>query len=472
MPNSTRTRSTTTKLKKIQTTFYCQHCGAQYAKWQGKCAACEEWNTIIEEVVPPKQPSTAPWNAESPTHASDANKPKLLQDINYQAENRILCPDKEFNRVLGGGIVPGSLVLIGGEPGIGKSTLLLQIALTLPLERVLYISGEESEAQIKMRAARMECQSDNCYVLNETSLQNVFQQIRQLKPSLLIIDSIQTLHAQHIESAAGSVAQIRNCTTSLLHYAKSTNTPVFLIGHITKDGNLAGPKVLEHMVDTVLQFEGDRHLAYRIVRTIKNRFGATAELGIYEMRHNGLHQVTNPSELLISQREQSLSGIAIGASLEGNRSLLIELQALVSPATYGTAQRSTTGFDTKRLNMLLAVLEKRVGLRLGIQDVFLNIAGGLSVEDPALDLAVCVALVSSLQDQVLPQHYCFAAEVGLGGEIRGVSRIEQRIAEADKLGFKTIFIAQYNQKRLARQDFKIAIKPITRVEEVLAVLLN
>ncbi len=459
-------------MKKIQITFYCQHCGAQYPKWQGKCATCEAWNTIVEEVVPPTQPSAAPWNAESPTHTTSPNKPKLLQNITYQAENRIPCPDKEFSRVLGGGIVPGSLVLIGGEPGIGKSTLLLQIALTLPSERVLYISGEESEAQIKMRAARMEYQSDSCYVLNETSLQNVFQQIRQLKPSLLIIDSIQTLHTQHIESAAGSVVQIRDCTTSLLHYAKSTNTPVFLIGHITKDGNLAGPKVLEHMVDTVLQFEGDRHLAYRIVRTIKNRFGATAELGIYEMRHNGLHEVANPSELLISQRAQSLSGIAIGASLEGNRSLLIELQALVSPATYGTAQRSTTGFDTKRLNMLLAVLEKRVGLRLGIQDVFLNVAGGLSVEDPALDLAVCVALVSSLQDQVLPQHYCFAAEVGLGGEIRGVSRIEQRIAEADKLGFKAIFISQYNQKGLSGKDFKITIKPMTRIEEVLAILLN
>lgn len=459
-------------MKKIQTTFYCQHCGAQYAKWQGKCAACGEWNTIAEEMAPLKQPSTTPWNTESPIHASGSNKPKLLQNIDYQAENRILCPDKEFNRVLGGGIVPGSLVLIGGEPGIGKSTLLLQIALMLPLERVLYISGEESEAQIKMRAARMAYQSDSCYVLNETSLHNVFQQIRQLNPSLLIIDSIQTLHAQHIESAAGSVVQIRNCTASLLSYAKSTDTPVFLIGHITKDGNLAGPKVLEHMVDTVLQFEGDRHLAYRIVRTIKNRFGATAELGIYEMRHNGLREVTNPSELLISQREQSLSGIAIGASLEGNRSLLIELQALVSPATYGTAQRSTTGFDTKRLNMLLAVLEKRVGLRLGIQDVFLNVAGGLSVEDPALDLAVCMALVSSLQDQAVPQHYCFAAEVGLGGEIRGVGRIEQRIAEADKLGFKAIFISQYNQKRLSRQDLNIAVKPMARIEEVLAILLN
>jgi DNA repair protein RadA/Sms len=459
-------------LKKTPAIFCCQQCGTQYPKWHGRCAACQTWNTIVEEVAAPKQLPTAPWHAEDPAYAASINTPKLLQNINYHAQNRIACPDKEFSRVLGGGIVPGSLVLIGGEPGIGKSTLLLQIALTLPLERVLYVSGEESESQIKMRAARMGYESDSCYVLNETSLPNVFRQISHLKPSLVIIDSIQTLHTLYIESAAGSVAQVRECTASLLHYAKSTNTPVFLIGHITKEGHLAGPKVLEHMVDTVLQFEGDRHLAYRIVRTIKNRFGATAEIGIYEMRHNGLREVTNPSELLISQREQGLSGMAIGASLEGNRSLLIELQALVSPATYGTAQRSTTGFDTKRLNMLLAVLEKRVGLRLGTQDVFLNIAGGLSVEDPALDLAVCAALTSSLQDQVLPQHYCFAAEVGLGGEVRGVSRIEQRIADAAKLGFKTIFISQYNQKGLVTKDFKIAIRPMARIDEILAVLLN
>ena len=458
-------------MKKILTTFYCQHCGTQYAKWQGKCAACQQWNTIVEEVVSSKQPSTTPWTTEQSLHATRPNKPKLLQNIPYQSQDRIPCPDKEFSRVLGGGIVPGSLVLIGGEPGIGKSTLLLQIALTLPLEKVLYVSGEESEAQIKMRATRMGCQSAHCYVLNETSLQNVFQQVQQLKPKLLIIDSIQTLSAQHLESSAGSVAQVRDCTALLLRYAKETNTPVFLIGHITKEGNLAGPKVLEHMVDTVLQFEGDRHLAYRIVRTIKNRFGATAELGIYEMIHSGLREVTNPSELLIAQREQGLSGIAIGASLEGNRSLLIELQALVSPTNYGNAQRSTTGFDTKRLNMLLAVLEKRAGLRLGTQDVFLNIAGGLSVEDPALDLAICVALASSLQDQVIPQHYCFAAEIGLGGEIRGVSRIEQRIAEAEKLGFKAIFIAQHNHKGLPERNLKITIRPTRNIKEVMDTLL-
>ena len=459
-------------MKKIATIFCCQHCGAQYAKWQGRCAICKEWNTIAEEVAPAKQFSDTPWIAENSIHTFSSNKPKLLQHINHQAQDRISCPDKEFSRVLGGGIVPGSLVLIGGEPGIGKSTLLLQIALTLPLEKILYVSGEESEAQIKMRAARIQGRSENCYVLNETSLQNVFKQIDQLKPSLLIIDSIQTMRTHHIESATGSVAQVRDCTASLLRYAKGTNTPVFLIGHITKEGNLAGPKVLEHMVDTVLQFEGDRHLTYRIIRTIKNRFGATAELGIYEMYHSGLREVTNPSELLISQREQNLSGMAIGASLEGNRTLLIELQALVSPASYGTAQRSTTGFDTKRLNMLLAVLEKRAGLRLGTQDVFLNIAGGLSVEDTALDLAACVALASSLQDRILPQHCCFAAEVGLGGEIRGVSRIEQRIAEAEKLGFKVIFISQHNQERLVKQDRKITIRSMSRIDEMLNALFH
>lgn len=418
----------------------------------------------MEEVVPVQTPNT--WHAASPS------QPKLLQDIDQKNQSRIPCSDKELSRVLGGGIVPGSLVLIGGEPGIGKSTLLLQLALTLPSGKVLYVSGEESEAQIKLRADRMGHQSDNCYVLNETSLENVLQQLKKLKPALLIIDSIQTLHTQHIESASGSVAQVRDCTAALLHYAKVTNTPVFLIGHITKEGHLAGPKVLEHMVDTVLQFEGDRHLNYRIVRAIKNRFGATAELGIYEMHHNGLRQVTNPSELLISQRTHALSGIAIGASLEGTRSLLIELQALVSPATYGTPQRSTTGFDTKRLNMLLAVLEKRVGLRFSTQDIFLNIAGGLSVGDPALDLAACVALASSLRDREVPQAYCFAAEVGLGGEIRAVNRVEQRIAEADKLGFEKIFISPYNQKRLNTQSFTIEIKPISRIEELVSSLFT
>lgn len=454
---------------KQKTTFCCQQCGTQYPKWQGKCTTCQAWNTVVEETIAQTAATTAapPWHiASPPSQALHAPQPKLLQDVNYTAQDRIACPDQEFSRVLGGGIVPGSLVLIGGEPGIGKSTLLLQLALSLPLPRVLYVSGEESEAQIKMRAARMERTADNCYLLNETALQNIFQQIAALQPTLLIIDSIQTLHIDHVGAAAGSVAQVRECTALLLRYAKTTNTPVFLIGHMTKEGSLAGPKVLEHMVDTVLQFEGDRHLAYRIVRTIKNRFGATAELGIYEMRHQGLREVSNPSELLISQRGHTLSGIAIGASLEGNRPLLIEIQALVSPTNYGTAQRTTTGFDIKRLHMLLAVLEKRAGLRLGAQDVFLNIAGGLSVEDPALDLAVCMALASSLKDQVVPQHYCFAAEIGLGGEIRGVNRIEQRIAEAAKLGFEEIFISEYNLKGLAIHHLPITVRPVTKIEEV------
>lgn len=453
-------------MKKIQTSFCCQSCGTKYPKWQGKCSSCQQWNTIVEEAVPDK--AYTGWHATTSHHAS--GQPKLLQAIEQEAQRRLPCPDQELNRVLGGGIVPGSLVLIGGEPGIGKSTLLLQLALTLPSKKVLYVSGEESEAQIKLRADRIGHQSANCYVLNETVLENVLQRLGQLKPALLIIDSIQTLHTQRIESAAGSVAQVRDCTAALLHYAKATNTPVFLIGHITKEGHLAGPKVLEHMVDTVLQFEGDRHLSYRIVRAIKNRFGATAELGIYEMHQKGLREVSNPSELLISQRSHPLSGIAIGASLEGNRSLLIEIQALVGPATFGTAQRSTTGFDTKRLNMLLAVLEKRVGLRLGTQDVFLNIAGGLSVEDPALDLAVCAAITSSLNDQVVPQDYCFAAEVGLGGEVRGVNRVEQRIAEAEKLGFQKIFIAQHNLQSLSSTKTGIHVQAISKIEEMLNVI--
>lgn len=453
-------------MKKTQTTFCCQNCGAQYPKWQGRCDACQQWNTIVEEIVPHK--SSTSWHVTN----SNTSQPKLLKDIEQQAHHRIPCSGQELSRVLGGGIVPGSLILLGGEPGIGKSTLLLQLALTFSAGKVLYVSGEESEAQIKLRADRMVSQSADCYVLNETILENVLQQLAQLKPTLLIIDSIQTLHTQRIESTAGSVAQVRDCTAALLHYAKTTNTPVFLIGHITKEGHLAGPKVLEHMVDTVLQFEGDRHLSYRIVRAIKNRFGATAELGIYEMRQNGLREVSNPSELLISQRTHPLSGIAIGASLEGNRSLLIEIQALVSPATYGTPQRSTTGFDTKRLNMLLAVLEKRAGLRFNTQDVFLNIAGGLNVEDPAMDLAACVALISSLRDQSLPQDYCFAAEVGLGGEIRPVNRVEQRVIEAAKLGFQRIFISPNNQQGLVTQDFSIEIRSVDRIEYLIDSLFS
>ena len=415
---------------------------------------------------------SAPWEASSYNdELPTANRAKLLQEISYQAAYRIACPDQELSRALGGGIVPGSLVLIGGEPGIGKSTLLLQLALSLPASKVLYVSGEESEAQLKMRADRLRPLAADCYILNETSLHNILRQATQLKPAILIIDSIQTLYIHPIDSAPGSIAQVRACTAALLHYAKSANIPVFLIGHITKEGSLAGPKVLEHMVDTVLQFEGDRHTAYRIVRTIKNRFGATAELAIYEMHSHGLREVTNPSELFIAQRADSLSGIAIGAFLEGNRPLLIEVQALVSPAAYGTPQRATTGFDSKRLNMLLAVLEKRAGLRLGIQDVFLNIAGGLKVEDPALDLAVCLAIAASLKDCVVSPHCCFAAEVGLGGEIRGVSRIEQRIVEAERLGFQQIFIAKHSLKGPISEEFSIGVHPVATVSEVINHLL-
>lgn len=459
-------------MKPFKTTYICQNCGAQYPKHQGKCHACLSWNTIVEEVVSNKPTVASPWETFNFSSSTSASVPKQLHEITYEEQNRILCNDKEFSRTLGGGIVPGSLVLIGGEPGIGKSTLLLQIALNLTSYKVLYVSGEESEAQIKMRANRINASSSNCYILNETLVENILKHAVDLDPNILIIDSIQTIYTQQIESAPGSVAQVRAATSLLMHYAKTTNTPIFLIGHITKEGTLAGPKVLEHMVDTVLQFEGDRHLSYRIVRTIKNRFGATSELGIYEMQHNGLQEVSNPSALLLSQREGNLSGIATGAFLEGNRSLLVEVQALVSPATYGTPQRATTGFDSKRLNMLLAVLEKRVGLRLAIHDVFLNIAGGIKVEDPALDLAVCMAVTSSLKNYVIPTNYCFAAEVGLGGEVRAVSRIEQRIIEASRLGFEQIFITSQNCKGINTKKYSINIQPIETINEIVTYFIN
>lgn len=395
-----------------------------------------------------------------------SNKPRNITEISYNEDHRIVTSNQELNRVLGGGIVPGSIVLIGGEPGIGKSTLMLQIGLSLVDQKVLYISGEESEQQIKMRAERLGIKGANCYILAETSTQNIFKQIEILQPQVVIVDSIQTLHSAFIESGAGSISQVRECTAELLKYAKESGTPVFLIGHITKEGTLAGPKVLEHMVDTVLQFEGDRHLMYRILRTTKNRFGSTSELGIYEMSGAGLREVSNPSEILISQREEELSGVTIGATLEGNRPLLIEIQSLVSPATYGTPQRSSTGFDSKRLNMLLAVLEKRGGLRLGVQDVFLNIAGGLKVEDPAIDLAVCASIISSYNDHYISPHICFAGEIGLGGELRAVNRIENRISEAEKLGFKEIMISKYNKKGLDLSKFKLKITTAGKLEEV------
>jgi DNA repair protein RadA/Sms len=452
-------------MAKIKTTFFCQNCGAQSPKWIGKCPSCGEWNTYVEEVIQKEEVGRGTWKA-SPAKEKRAVVPKRLQEINFEEQPRTVTKDAELDRVLGGGIVPGSLVLIGGEPGIGKSTLMLQIALSLPSLKVLYVSGEESEAQIKMRADRMQQFSDKCYVLSETNTQQIFQQIELLEPDLLVIDSIQTLHSQYVESAAGSVSQVRECTAELMKFAKETGVPVFLIGHITKDGSIAGPKVLEHMVDTVLQFEGDRHLSYRILRTSKNRFGSTNELGIYEMRTDGLRPVANPSEILLTQREEILNGVAIGAMLEGNRPLLIEIQSLVSPATYGTPQRSSTGFDSKRLNMLLAVLEKRGGMRLGQQDVFLNVAGGLRVDDPALDLAVCASLISSYEDHPVPSDLCFAAEVGLGGEIRAVHRIENRIAEAEKLGFKKIMVSKYAVKGLDLKKYKIQVIQVSKMEEV------
>lgn len=458
-------------MAKEKTLYYCQNCGANSAKWIGKCPSCNEWNTYVEEIVQKESKATTTWR-DSDKQGRVISKPQPLHNIQNKGEERIPTFDQELNRVLGGGIVTGSLVLIGGEPGIGKSTLMLQLALQQAALKVLYVSGEESQHQIKMRAERLGNKSDNCFILAETNTQNIFTQIKELQPQLLIIDSIQTLHTSRVESAAGSVSQVRESTGELMKFAKETNTPVFIVGHITKDGGLAGPKVLEHMVDTVLQFEGDRHLSYRILRTTKNRFGSTSELGIYEMTGLGLREVSNPSEILISQKEEDLSGVAIGATIEGNRPLLIEVQSLVSTATYGTPQRSTTGFDAKRLNMLLAVLEKRVGLKLGAQDVFLNMAGGIKIEEPALDLAVCASIVSSYHDVPIPEKACFAAEVGLGGEIRGVNRIENRISEAEKLGFETIYISKYNVKGLNINDYNIEVKPFAKLVEVFDDLLD
>lgn len=400
-------------------------------------------------------------------------KPAKIANIQSANEDRLPTGDAELDRVLGGGLVAGSIILIGGEPGIGKSTLLLQLALNLPQKRVLYVSGEESDQQIKMRAERINPTPEaDCYILTETNTQNIFKQLEELQPDVLIVDSIQTLHSSHIESTPGSVSQVRECTAELLRFAKETQTPVFLIGHITKDGAIAGPKILEHMVDTVLQFEGDRHHVYRILRSVKNRFGAAAELGIYAMQGSGLRQVSNPSEILLSQRDEELSGISIGATLEGARPMLIEAQALVSTSPYGTPQRSATGFDTKRMNMLLAVLEKRCGFRLGAKDVFLNIAGGIKVEDPAIDLAIIAAIISSHEDIFISQKICFAAEVGLSGEIRAVNRIEQRILEAEKLGFEKMFVSLYNLKGINIDKFKLELVAVSKIEEVFSALFG
>ncbi len=451
-------------MAKIKTTYFCQNCGAQAAKFIGHCPSCGEWNTYVEEVVEKSNDTAHGWEKKS--RSTRADKPKLITEIRYDEEQRVDSGDGELNRVLGGGIVPGSLVLVGGEPGIGKSTLMLQIALKVKTLKVLYITGEESDQQIRMRAERIGFKNPPCYILTETSTQNIFQQIEQLVPEMVVVDSIQTLHTEVIESSSGSISQIRECASEFQRYAKLTGTPVFLIGHITKEGVIAGPKVLEHMVDTVLQFEGDRNYGYRILRTTKNRFGSTSELGIYEMQNSGLREVSNPSELLISQRDESVSGVAIAATIEGMRPMLIEIQALVSSAAYGTPQRSATGFDSRRLNMLLAVLEKRCGFRLGIKDVFLNIAGGIKVDEPAIDLAVVAAVLSSSEDIPIGQKLCFAAEVGLSGEIRPVNRIEQRISEAEKLGFDRIFISKYNRKGLDKIKYSIEIIAVSKIQEI------
>jgi DNA repair protein RadA/Sms len=448
-------------MAKTKTSFFCQNCGAQYAKWMGQCKSCNEWNTIVEEVIQKEEKR----NWKQTTSVKKPNKALKINEIQLDKEDRISTKNNELNRVLGGGLVKGSMTLLGGEPGIGKSTLLLQIALSIP-KKVLYVSGEESQSQIKMRAERLQIKNTNCLILTETNTQHIFRAIEEVRPEFVVIDSIQTLYTEYIEASPGSISQIRETTAELIKFAKETATPVLLIGHITKDGNIAGPKILEHMVDVVLQFEGDRNHTYRILRANKNRFGSTAELGIYEMQSIGLREVDNPSEILISQKEDDLSGTAIAATLEGMRPLMIEVQALVSTAVYGTPQRSATGYDTKRLNMLLAVLEKRAGFRLGAKDVFLNIAGGIKVDDPAIDLAVISAILSSNEDEAIPQDFCFAAEIGLAGEIRPVNRVEQRILEAEKLGFNKIFISKFN--KMSSNNHNIKIVRVTKVEDIYA----
>ena len=447
-------------MAKSKNVFVCQSCGVQSPKWIGKCPSCGAWNSYVEEVVHVESSSKKVYQTGS------GNKPILIDQVDSYQEQRIDTNNLELNRVLGGGLVPGSLVLIGGEPGIGKSTLALQVALKIKNQKVLYISGEESIQQIKLRADRIGVENANCYLLSETMLENIFPHIDSVDPDIMVVDSIQTLHTETIESSAGSVSQIRECTAAILKYAKEKGLPVFLIGHINKEGNIAGPKILEHIVDTVLQFEGDINYMYRILRATKNRFGSTSELGIFEMQNAGLREVNNPSELLLSQSHENLSGTAIAATINGIRPFLIEVQALVSTAAYGTPQRSSTGFDLRRLSMLLAVLEKRAGFRLASKDVFLNIAGGLKVDDPAIDLAVVCAILSSDQDLPFDPSICFTGEIGLSGEIRQVNRIEQRISEAEKLGFKQIFIPKNNKKGADFSRFTIDIVFVGKVTEV------
>ncbi len=449
-------------MAKTKTAFLCQNCGSNYPKWTGKCNACGEWNTLIEEVIHKESKSGLRRNYTD----NLAKKPIPITQVSTDVAERIAIPDAELSRVLGGGIVPGSVMLIGGDPGIGKSTLLLQLGLNFQTAKILYVSGEESANQIKMRAERIGNLHDNLLLLTDTSLERVMERIDEAEPDLVIIDSIQTMQSPEIDSVPGSVAQIRECTGELIQFAKESNTPVILIGHITKEGNIAGPKVMEHMVDVVLQFEGDRQHLYRLLRSSKNRFGSTNELGIYEMQGSGLKEVDNPSQVLLSQRDEGLSGSAIAASMEGARPMMIEVQALVSSAAYGTPQRTTTGFDQRRLHMLLAVLEKRCGFAIGKFDVFLNMAGGIRVDDPAIDLAVICAALSSSEDYPIPGQTCFAGEVGLSGEIRPVTRIEQRIREAEKLGFEEIYISGYGLKGLDLKSFGIKIRQVKRVDEV------
>jgi len=455
-------------MAKARTIFFCSNCGASSPKWLGKCPHCNEWNTYQEELIQKETAAEEKRRAWAGSKAESARAVPLA-NIKTGATQRLDTTDAELNRVLGGGVVPGSLVLIGGQPGIGKSTLMLQVALRAPA-RVLYVSGEESEEQIKMRADRLPDGRSECFILTETNTGKILQQAQDLQPQLLVVDSIQTMSSPHLDSAPGGVAQVRECAAELLRFAKETNIPIFLIGHINKEGDIAGPKLLEHIVDCVLQFEGDRHNTYRILRTLKNRFGSTDEMGIYEMQSAGLREVSNPSELLLSQKDEELSGCAVAATMEGMRPMLIETQALVSKSVYGTPQRSATGFDMRRLQMLLAVLEKRCGYFFSMNDVFLNLAGGIRVEDPAIDLAIVAALISSLLDVNIPSDTCFSGEIGLSGEIRAVSRIEQRVAEAARLGFKEIFISKYNAKGVDFSKYPIRVYAIGKVDELKSAL--
>ncbi len=457
-------------MAKLKSVFFCQNCGNESSKWLGRCPACGEWNTFVEEVVNKAPASSSIKKGVSIVSANDERtRPVLIENIEVTQEVRFDTKCAEFNRVLGGGLVPGSMVLIGGEPGIGKSTLVLQVVLNIEGKKTLYVSGEESLNQLKMRAERLGSYANKqCYFVSDNSLERIFTHIKNVQPELLIIDSIQTIETELVESAAGSVSQVRECAAQILRYAKESNTPVLMIGHITKDGTIAGPKILEHIVDTVIQFEGDQHYMYRILRAIKNRFGSTSEIGIFEMQHSGLREVSNPSEMLMSHNNLGLSGTAIGAMIEGIRPLLIEVQALVSTAAYGTPQRSATGFDARRLNMLLAVLEKRVGFKLSQKDVFLNIAGGLKVSDPALDLAVISAILSSNMDIAIDPSVCLAGEIGLTGEIRPINRIEQRISEAEKLGFKKIVIPRF--KNMDVSGRQIQVLTAEKVEDAFKIL--